>query len=177
MTIHTYIQSSSSNGCCLGRSPWTNEYAPLFSHTHYWYEVGTHVESIGVYCIQYTVRDMHRRETWSARKKMPIFEDAQLVLLAQTEGLLCSVAVPTQISKGLVPRIKRRGCHVVIPSILDFRLARTFQHSHFIPIVGVGKRGAYSLVHGDLPSQHSFGTTLRFTGPVRGSERDRYAIA
>ena len=29
------------NECCLGRSPWTNEYSPLFlSHTHYWYEVG-----------------------------------------------------------------------------------------------------------------------------------------
>ena len=28
---------------------------------------------------------------------------------------------------------------------------RNFQHTHFIPIVGVGKRGAYKLVHGDLP--------------------------
>ena len=28
------------NGSCLGRSPWTNSYTPLFSHTHYWYEVG-----------------------------------------------------------------------------------------------------------------------------------------
>ena len=35
-----------------------------------------------------------------------------------------------------------------------------FQHAHFIPIVGVGKRGAYELVHGDLPRQHSFGTTF-----------------
>ena len=43
---------------------------------------------------------------------------------------------------------------------------RYFQHAHFIPVVGVGKRGAYSLVHGDLPRQHSFGTTLRFTDPV-----------
>ena len=41
-----------------------------------------------------------------------------------------------------------------------------FQHAHFIPIVGVGKRGAYQLVHYDLPRQHPFGTTLRFTGPV-----------
>ena len=40
---------------------------------------------------------------------------------------------------------------------------RYFQHAHFIPIVGVGKRGEYKLVHGDLPRQHSFGTTLRFT--------------
>ena len=31
---------------------------------------------------------------------------------------------------------------------------RCFQHAHFIPIVGVGKRGAHYLVHGDLPRQH-----------------------
>ena len=48
----------------------------------------------------------------------------------------------------------------------DLCYAGTFQHAHFIPIVGVGKRGVYSLVHGDLPRQHPFGTTLRFTGPV-----------
>ena len=31
---------------------------------------------------------------------------------------------------------------------------RYFQHAHFIPIiVGVGKRGEYYLVHGDLPSK------------------------
>ena len=45
------------------------------------------------------------------------------------------------------------------------------QHAHFIPIVGVGKRGAYQLVHGDLPRQHSFGTPLRFTGPVPAGSR------
>ena len=33
-------------------------------------------------------------------------------------------------------------------------------------VVGVGKRGVHLLVHGDLPRQHSFGTTLRFTDPV-----------
>ena len=32
--------------------------------------------------------------------------------------------------------------------------------------MSVGKRGAYPLVHGDLPRQHSFGTTLRLTSPV-----------
>ena len=32
-------QGSSSKGCCLCRSTWTN-CTPLFSHTHYWYEVG-----------------------------------------------------------------------------------------------------------------------------------------
>ena len=40
---------------------------------------------------------------------------------------------------------------------------RYFQHAHFMTIVGVGKRGAYELVHGDLPRQHPFGTTLRFS--------------
>ena len=28
------------NGCCLGRSPWTNLVFASLSHTHYWYEVG-----------------------------------------------------------------------------------------------------------------------------------------
>ena len=64
-----------------------------------------------------------------------------------------------------------------------------FQHAHFIPIVGVGKRGEYSMVstcplhtnsgcgkerrilHGDLPRQHPFGTTSRFTGPVPADSR------
>ena len=32
-------EGSSSNWCCLGRSPWTNLCAPLFFYTHYWYEV------------------------------------------------------------------------------------------------------------------------------------------
>ena len=50
-------------------------------------------------------------------------------------------------------------------------LCRYFQHAHFIQIVGVGKRGAYYLVHGDLPRQHSLGTTLMFTGPAPADSR------
>ena len=46
-----------------------------------------------------------------------------------------------------------------------------FQHAHFIPIVGVGKRGAYQLAHGDLTRQHPLGTTLRFAGPVSADSR------
>ena len=42
---------------------------------------------------------------------------------------------------------------------------------YFIPIVGVEKRCAYELVHGDLPRQHSFRTTLRFTGSVPAESR------
>ena len=38
-------------------------------------------------------------------------------------------------------------------------------------VVGVGERGAYELVHGDLLRQHSFGTTWRFTGPVPADSR------
>ena len=50
-------------------------------------------------------------------------------------------------------------------------IRRYFQHAHFIPIVGVGKIGAYQLVHGDLLRQHSFGTALRSTGPVPADSR------
>ena len=50
------------------------------------------------------------------------------------------------------------------PTVILYR--RYFQHAHFIPIVGAGKRGEYELVHSDLPRQHPFGTTLRFTSPV-----------
>ena len=32
-------------------------------------------------------------------------------------------------------------------------------------------RCAYQLVHGDLPRQHPFGTTLRFTSPVPADSR------
>ena len=46
-----------------------------------------------------------------------------------------------------------------------------FHHAYFIPIVGVGKRGAYQLVLGDLPRKYSLGTTLRFTGPVPADAR------
>ena len=54
----------------------------------------------------------------------------------------------------------------------NHRAVRSYlQHAYFIPIVGVGKRGTYELVHGDLPRQHPFGTTLRFTGPVPADSR------
>ena len=45
------------------------------------------------------------------------------------------------------------------------------QHADFMPKVGVGKRGAYQLVHGDLPRQHPFGTTLETTGPMPADSR------
>ena len=50
-------------------------------------------------------------------------------------------------------------------------LRRYFQHVHFIPMVGVGKRGTYQLVHGNLPRQHPSETTLRFTGPEPANSR------
>ena len=56
-------------------------------------------------------------------------------------------------------------------AIHTYMFRRYFQQAHSIPIVGVGKRGAYQLVHGDMPRQHSFETTLRFTGPVPADSR------
>ena len=49
----------------------------------------------------------------------------------------------------------------------------TYIHTYAvsIPIVGVGKIGAYKLVHGDLPRQYPFGTALRSTGPVPADSR------
>ena len=44
-------------------------------------------------------------------------------------------------------------------------------YAHFIPTVGVGRKGAFELVRGDLPRQHSFGFTLTFTGPVSSYSR------
>ena len=49
---------------------------------------------------------------------------------------------------------------------LQYFMFREDHDAHFIPMVGVGKRGAYELVYSNLPRQHSFGTTLRFTGSV-----------
>ena len=48
---------------------------------------------------------------------------------------------------------------------------RYLQHAHFIPIVGVGKRGAYQLVHVDAKAVPDTGTVLRFTGPVLADSR------
>ena len=53
----------------------------------------------------------------------------------------------------------RRCQHYYITISLATKLSNEVQidkerRVHFIPIVGVGKRGAYSLVHGDLPRQH-----------------------
>ena len=46
-----------------------------------------------------------------------------------------------------------------------------FQHAHFIPIVGVGKIGAYLLVHGDTKEAPVTETTMRFIGPVPADSR------
>ena len=61
--------------------------------------------------------------------------------------------------------------HTYIHTYIHTSICRYFQHAHFIPTVGVGKRGVYSVVCGDLPRQHSFGTNLRFTGPVPADSR------
>ena len=38
-------------------------------------------------------------------------------------------------------------------TLILITICRYFQHAHFIPIVGVGKRGEYYLVHGDLAAK------------------------
>ena len=63
------------------------------------------------------------------------------------------------------------SCYMCDVCVTIQYIHRYFQHAHFIPIVGVGKRGAYYLVHGDLPRQHSFGIALGFTGPVPADSR------
>ena len=68
----------------------------------------------------------------------------------------------------VVRNVSIRG---VIDSDISLCYRRYFQHAHFIPIVGVGKRGEYLMVHDDLPRQHSFGTTLRVTGLVPADSR------
>ena len=78
------------------------------------------------------------------------------------------------LKAGYVRTIKRIGNIVdvtVRSSAPQGTLRRYFQHAHYIPIVGVGEKVEYQLVHGDLPRQHSFETTLRFTGPVPADSR------
>ena len=67
--------------------------------------------------------------------------------------------------------LKKKKKEVAYTTGSKAHLRRYFQHTHFIPIVGVEKKDAYQLVHGDLPRQHSFGTNLRFTGPVPADSR------
>ena len=71
-------------------------------------------------------------------------------------------------------------CVLFLPIISTPHNRRYFQHAHFIPIVGVGKRGEYdwSMVtcQGSTPSELPWGSMA----PCRrtlGSERHRYAIA
>ena len=55
--------------------------------------------------------------------------------------------------------------------ISAFSLYGEYVVRFLLPIGVVGKRGTYQLVHGDLPRQHSFGTALRFAGPVPADSR------
>ena len=90
-------------------------------------------------------------------------------------------ALPLCRKKGATP--KATGVASVnnyIRKVLQFKIYEGF-HVFTIPtkhpscgtfsIVGVGKKGACYLVNGDLPRQHSFRTSLRFTGPVPADSR------
>ena len=89
---------------------------------------------------------------------------------------MCAVSMLVGAPRNCIRFVCRYGSHedvldsVYVP-ILPYCCTRYFQHAHFIPIVGVGNRGEYYLVHDDLPRQHSFGTTLRFTGPMPADSR------
>ena len=48
---------------------------------------------------------------------------------------------------------------------------RYCRHINFIPVVGVGKRGAHSLVHGNAERTPVTGTTSRTTVPVPADPR------
>ena len=80
-------------------------------------------------------------------------------------------ACSTSVAFGPKNQLATGICHANERKTKQNKKTRVIQHAYFIPIVGVGKRGAYSLVHGDLPRQHPFGTTLRFTGPVPADSR------
>ena len=53
--------------------------------------------------------------------------------------------------------------HVIQPPVLSTWPLHTNR--------GGGKERRILMVHGDLPRQHSFGATLRFTGPVPADSR------
>ena len=60
---------------------------------------------------------------------------------------------------------------LIIHTYLVHKEGISYRYRVLTTIVGVGKRGAYQFVHGDLPRQHSFGTALRFTDPVPADSR------
>ena len=93
----------------------------------------------------------HRHELVSSRRMSCCFS------LALRFFWFCFVFVSFLLSK---PR-----------RFLQSFLGMHFQHARFIPIVGVGKRGAYELIHGDLPRKLPFGTKLRLTDPVPADSR------
>ena len=75
---------------------------------------------------------------------------------ANAEMFIFPVQLTTCRIGNLTRLIHTLAIFVTIPSgRKTYNVRRYFQHAHFIPIVGVGKRGAYELVHGDLPRQHS----------------------
>ena len=102
------------------------------------------------------------------------------ILLAFRDVVHLCIQVPS-IAIGSVPSFIRSRTQLRTDSIhfreaagagpVVLKTAGTFNMPTFIPIVGVGTRGEYELVHGDLPRQHSFGTTLRFTSPLPADSR------
>ena len=109
-----------------------------------------------------------------------VVHDSRLTVLNQKNTRMCVPETPFSLDLvdlllKKIPPLQETISLVSNKAMLSIRYIyrRYFQHAHFIPIVGVGKRGEYQLVHCDLPRQHSFGTTLRFTGPVPADSRQR----
>ena len=63
-----------------------------------------------------------------------------------------------------------RSCRLVVSSSI-WPITELCSRQILSTLAGVGKRGAYLLVHGDLPRQHPFGTTLSSAGPVPADSR------
>ena len=95
-----------------------------------------------------------------------------LKFLLHFEGwvFVCYVLTHGLIEQTRTPRVVSRYCTAVFHTrsssqmFLHVLTRRYFQHALYVSMMGVGKRGANYLVHGDLPRQHSFENTLRFTG-------------
>ena len=69
-------------------------------------------------------------------------------------------------------------CHSCLHVVVKGEQRIVQQSTRINTSSGCGKERRILNVHGDLPRQHPFGTTLRFTGPVPADcERHRYANA
>ena len=100
---------------------------------------------------------------------LPISEMRLCLLLRYCKGL-------NKIKKS---RASRHGLILFVSHLRPIILNVLGYQSH-LPVLstcplhtnsGCGEKRHILIAHGDLPRQHSFGTTLRFTGPVPADSR------